>query len=48
MITRHQLISILLKEMELDESMRVFIAIQPDNVILSNSGYKCIRRGYYI
>jgi len=47
MITRYQLISILLKELSLDESMRQFLASQPDEVLLSNSGFVCIRKGYY-
>lgn len=47
MITRYQLISILLKELALDESMRQFLASQPDEILLSNSGITCIRRGYY-
>lgn len=47
MINRYQLISILLKEYGLDESMRHYIASQSDETILSNTGFKQIRRGYY-
>ena len=48
MINRYQLISILLKEYRLDESMRQFLSIQPDNILLSNTGFKQIRKGFYI
>jgi len=47
MFTRHQLISILLKEYGLDESMRSFLASQDDTTLLSNTGFTCIRKGYY-
>lgn len=47
MINRYQLISILLKEYKLDESMRQLLAIQPDNILLSNTGFKQIRKGFY-
>lgn len=47
MITRYQLITVLLNEMGLDNSYRTFIARVPDSILLSNTGYKCIRKGYY-
>lgn len=33
--------------MGLDNSYRTLIARLPDNILLSNTGYKCIRKGYY-
>lgn len=47
MINRYQLISILLKEYGLDESIRGYIASVPDEILLSNSGFKQIRKGFY-
>jgi hypothetical protein len=47
MINRYELISILLKEYGFDESLRSFIASRPDSVLLSNSGFRQIRFGFY-
>ena len=47
MINRYQLISILLKEYGMDETMRGYISSLPDEILLSNSGYKLFRKGYY-
>lgn len=47
MINRYNLISLLLKECNLDESMRSYLSQQSDNTLLSNSGFVCIRVGFY-
>lgn len=47
MINRYQLISILLKEYGLNKTMRSYVASLPDEIILSNSGFKQIRKGFY-
>ena len=48
MINRYQLITNLLKEMKLSEDKRAFLASQPDEVLLSNTGWECLRKGYYV
>ena len=47
MINRYQLISILLKEYGFDESMRQFLSNQTDEILLFNTPFKQIRKGYY-
>ena len=47
MINRYQLISILLKEYGLNETMRSYISSLSDEILLSNLGFKQIRKGFY-
>ena len=48
MINRYNLITILLNEHGLSEEFRTFLSSQSDRVLLSNSGFKRIRAGFYI
>ena len=48
MINRYSLITILLNEHGLSEEYRTFLSSQDDRVLLSNSGFKRIRTGFYV
>ena len=47
MINRYELVSWILFAQRMDESFRKFIASQPDEVLLDQTGLKEVRKGYY-